>query len=1213
MRDRESWHKQVSRELAPVWSGLPPELDGLKPSQVCQVELALRLMERLAPDDSADGAYTLLGGYPFARAAGLAGTREHDSMLAAARHLLWTLRRGRAWKQALDAYRRVPERLRAYEVPREGTGGPPRRLRPTVAVGRIAVYDDALATLPDFARRSFSLAPAGRSNFRERRRTTSVTIPAQLVFGRPPGHDLAASRPGGSEPLAITRAELGDTAGWMDDMEREVGVQRPGNWVARLAELRVAPRDADGRGFTDCDVLRLDGLLHLVGMVGAGKSTLMTLIAVWAARRGLRTTIVVGDVAEQLRLCELFTQLELSAVPVLGATARETHVERLHRRLASRGLNNLLDHDAYGFDELSTVCVVDALRGTEAVEPLRYADAPCTALHPEESEAVEPEPGDGLPGVWEPTARATVKRESKARVNIELTGTPRGCPLWAECPRHRAARDQVDALIWVANPASLVQSPVSAHLNDERLRHLELACTRSDIVFVDEADAVQMRLDDLFAPSATLVQPGLESWLDRVHTHKIEELSRYGRLPLTDREVEQWNAALAVVTVATDRLYRLLISDEELCEWVDTEYFSPWALQEKLLADWFGELPGPDAYRSTGADLPDGVADERDLYEGYEDDEDPEPESSLQEDPRRTELTGLLDAFRDDPLGGHGPYGTRTDAMVETVHDLLHTQSPARSRERVAALLSLLLEDIPRLPPGRDGSKWYDLNRRRLEFTLLLSALHQRLDRLTFLWPQVEAALRLDSQGKELARRAPLDYAPLIPEAPMGNVLGFQYLRDGWERDQDGRTSGTLRFFRCAGVGRELLSTLSTLGADPAAGRPGPHVVLMSGTSWAGASTRAHVLAPVGAVLKPSRKSLDAVSRTTFSTHFLYHADTGEPLFLSGTPPKTRLDQARAMAVRLGRRGPGGSDCPIDLELAKVADDRRKRAILLVGSYKEAYAVADTLCGEDRWREGVRVLVPDIADLDLALDGTDLKHASTLRRGDLAMFADDPTAEVLVAPLMAVERGHNILNAHSHAAFGTALFLARPHPRPDDLTLAVYAVNDWVCRFVRDQPRDDHRKGPATFSELVALAHDLDEAGRALRTEGRQEWRRLLKRRYIYSRLAPWEKQAFAWDQLVTMWQVIGRLVRGGVPARVVFVDAAFSPGLARALAPATAGAKLPVGDGLLKALETALAPYFSPTADPAAFPDPADPVVARLLYEPFYAALRSLDHHVRR
>lgn len=91
---------------------------------------------------------------------------------------------------------------------------------------------------------------------------------------------------------------------------------------------------------------------------------------------------------------------------------------------------------------------------------------------------------------------------------------------------------------------------------------------------------------------------------------------------------------------------------------------------------------------------------------------------------------------------------------------------------------------------------------------------------MTFLWPQVEAALRLDPGGHELTRRPPLDYAPLLPEAPMGNVLGFQYLLDerGNPHSRDGQRTGTLRFFRCAGVGRELLLSLPRLGADPGRG-----------------------------------------------------------------------------------------------------------------------------------------------------------------------------------------------------------------------------------------------------------------------------------------------------------------------------------------------------------------------------------------------------------
>ncbi|MFF5856866.1 hypothetical protein ACFY8B_14705 [Streptomyces sp. NPDC012751] len=1199
MRDRDSWHHPVSREVARLWDEVPDELGHVKPGLLCQAELALRILERIAPDEPARGAYVLLGGYEFAAARGYVSCPEHEVVLGAGRHLLWHLRRGRAWERTLETYRALPDRLRAYEV--LALDRPARRREPTVASDRFVVYDAALAALPPLARKELPLAPAGRATFVDRRRPTSVTLPEELRPDPVPGHDPEARRPGNGEPLAVSRADLVETARWMDATERENEVENPGHWEDRLTELHIFPRDADGLGFSQEGDLHLDGLLHLAGMVGAGKSTLMTLIAVWGARRtpALRTTLVVGDVAEQLRLTALLRDLGLTATPVLGLTTRETHVQRLHRRLASRGVHNLLDHDDPGFDHLSTVCVVDALRGTEAAQPLRFADAPCTSLYPEKKRTRDENPDSGaLPEPYRPGQRRSPSEGGRL---AEVKGAPHGCPLWYACPRHRAARELVDSLIWVANPASLVQSAAPRHLGEERLRHLELACLRSDIIVVDEADSVQMKLDEIFAPSATLVSPGPESWLDQVQTHRIEELSRQGRLPLTDQEVERWSASLTVVHAATDRLYKLLIADADLREWADIEYFSPWTLQEKLLGSWFSQ--------DSDANAPDGVFDESELYEAYEDDA-PEPESAGPEvDAHRAELTERFDDFRDDPLGGRGPYGNVTDGLVRLVQDLLTTLSSSGTRERVLAVLRPLLADTPASVRAQD-EEWLDLTARRLEFMLLLSALHQRLDRLVFLWPQVEAALHLDSTGNELSRRPPLDYAPLVPEAPMGNVLGFQYLPDERERDVEGRHSGTLRFFRCAGVGRELLLSMPDVGADPGRGRWGPHVVLMSGTSWAGTSTRAHVVAPVGAVLTPSPRSLKAVSESEFSTHFLYD-DEGRPLSLSGTEPKARPAACRALVSRLGSPGRGGAPSPLEQELARVADSRRRRAILLVGSYKEAHTAAEVLHEMERWHGRVRVLAADDADLEQAVRGSappkpEAERVTALRRGDLATFAQDPTAEILVAPLMAVERGHNILNAQRNAAFGTALFLARPHPRPDDLALAVFAINDWAARFARDEPGLPQ----GTFGKLVMAATDLDAAGLAFRHVARAEWRRLLSRRYIYSRLSDQEKTSFTWDQLVTIWQVIGRLVRGGVPARVVFVDARFAPRTAELLSPGAAAAPLPREDGLLAGLRDVLAPYFAEGAPPPDCPDPADPAVARLLYAPLYKALREIEHH---
>jgi hypothetical protein len=1224
MRDSSAWYQPLARDLGRVW----PADSGVKPSLLCQVELGLRLLERLDPDQSAAGVYALLSGYPFATAIGIAVTAEQQAMLTVARHLLWRLRRGRQWTQALETYQELPERLRGYRIP--VADGPPRRVEPSVAGDRYGLYDLTLSSLPDFDSRALPLAGPGQSRFTERRRPAAVTIPGELCLGPAPGHDLGDIPSTTGRPLDVPLAELAETALWMDNTEERQGL-RPGSWSKRLQEMRLDTVSPDGLSFLPSKVLTLSGLLHLVGMVGSGKSTLMTLIAVWGARRGLRTTLVVGDVAEQLALSALFRDLGLPAVPVLGTTTREQHAGRLHRRLAARRQGSLLTHDDPGFDYLSTACVVDALRGLEAAEPLRYADAPCVSLHPAGPEPAPPG-GIALPERY-PSGRnsSTPQRADSAE---ERQQPAHGCPIWSGCPRHAVDRELVEALIWVANPASLLQSAVPQHLNQERLRHLELACLRSDIIIVDEVDRVQMQLDTAFAPSATLVVRGPESWLDRLHTHKIDELARQGRLQLSERDVQRWAAALEVVSTATNRLYSMLIDNDDLRAWADIEYFSAWTLQEKLLAEWY---PQPELDTAP----PEGIRADTDVYdpgeEGQADEPQPDPTATQPWAEHRQAVTKALDKFRDDPLGDNGPYGTDTDDLIRAASDLLHTLNEKGTRARVRAVLDLLLRHAPILDgtlsqpdpedekDNRDSAdtwgteEWYERTATRLEFSLLLAVLHQRLERITFLWPQVEAALHLDRSENELSHRPPLDYAPLVPEAPMGNVLGFQYLTDDPEPGAaaDGPRSGTLRFFRCAGVGRELLLNLPSLGADPAVGRAGPHVLLMSGTSWAGTSTRAHVLVPVGAILKPLEEALEAIRQTSFHTRFLYDGD-GNPLALSGSKTEIRPAILRQMVTQLGRSGHGQPSI-LDQELRQISDETRRRALLLVGSYREAMAAADLLEAMPRWRGRVKVLAADDADLDHAAPGdassTDTSgRAAAVRRGDLASFADDPDAELLVAPLMAVERGHNILNKQRKAAFGTVIFLARPHPRPDDLSLAVFAVNDWATRFARDLPGLQ----AGTFGKMVADAGDLDAAARAFRREARREWRRLLWRPYIYSRLNDDEKVSFAWDQMVTIWQVIGRLVRGGVAARVIFMDAAFAPALADSTAPPPALSTAPTAkprrnrrrrtdDGLLIKLRSVLAPYFEDPTDPAglqAFANPADPALVRTLYHPLYQAL---------
>ena len=82
------------------------------------------------------------------------------------------------------------------------------------------------------------------------------------------------------------------------------------------------------------------------------------------------------------------------------------------------------------------------------------------------------------------------------------------------------------------------------------------------------------------------------------------------------------------------------------------------------------------------------------------------------------------------------------------------------------------------------------------------------------------------------------------------------------------------------------------------------------------------------------------------------------------------------------------------------------------------------------------------------------------------------------------------------------------------------------------------------------------------------------------------------------MWQVIGRLVRGGVPARVICVDAAFAPRQAGFEATDTPDTSL------LASMRAVLRPYF--TDDPAT--TPLDRSLVQALYEPLYQALADFN-----
>ncbi|MFB9831469.1 pPIWI_RE_Z domain-containing protein [Actinoallomurus acaciae] len=1173
-----------------------------------RVELGLHVMELVDPALRPIDGWTLFGGYPFGRAKGLLDDTRYR-VLRAARHHLASMHRREVWRSTLEAYLKLSERFREFSFAPDLTR-PAVRLNPAKAPGRAAVYTHLISSMPPFTRSGLRPAQAGPHRFKGQSfGWEDVVIPADLPVVAPPAMRLepVPGRSAFDEPVAALRTTARQMA-WLDSEKNGAGSSKIlDDWETRFIRMQLSTIGGpDDERFHDADRLVIDRLLNLIGIPGVGKSTLRDIIAVHAVTvLDQRAVLVVGDVADALKVAERFNRLrekaahvdleknpeyaswsKLRAVPIVGTSQRDKHITRLHRRVNGRWPNPLL-HDDAGFEYFSTACALSALRGAEAERALRFREAPCSSLIP-----LKPaDEGEDPP----------LEEERKRR----------SCPLWASCARHHAARSLPDATVWIATPEALVVSSLPAQQNLERVRYLEAACLNSNLIIVDEADQVQIRLDRVFAPAASLYKRGDDSWLDGIARHSLAVLAREGRIQLEDTYVRLWMGALDMVATTANRIYAMLVEDESLREWVGSDLFSVWSLQLSLVSRW----PATRLQRD--------VSSQSRLLGWL--DQDPKQQQVIR-DKRREVMLKILDDFRDDPVGdadeaelANVTPAAETLRLSELARRLV-TNSPGnpRARREVADLLASLagFRDPDTLVEDPENSldavtlenvrQELELERRRFEFTILLAIMHDRLNLITSLWPRIETSLSLDPSANALYHSSPADFAAVIPESPMGDILAFQFVPDGHRGFSN---TGELRFIRYTGLGRRLLKALPTLHAVDDS--HGPNVLLMSGTSWAGASTRYHLEEPVTAVLHATPGQAGQPSplpKIFMETTFIYDRVEGadsdtpkRPLYFSGAGDDIRTDILRKMVRGLTEPDPGH-----DWGLSKFQAEINKlpigrgRLLVLTGSYRDAAVAAVTINESKNWKDEVCLLISD--DYDPMVDGAlfDLdpnKAVPTLRRGEVASFAGTGH-KILVAPLLSVERGHNILNDQDKAGFGAVYFLSRPFPQPGNIDVLVHALNDYTTRQICSG---------GEFETRVGKAPTLDKAGLDWRKTARGELHRLANRRMSWRGLSAADREYLTWDLMVTLWQVIGRLTRGGVDARVHFVDAAFAPKRAEG----TRGDR--ASTSLLVSMRDVLAPYFGNPTWQKKIPahrlevDAASRYLAEALYRPLYDGLKAL------
>ena len=273
-----------------------------------------------------------------------------------------------------------------------------------------------------------------------------------------------------------------------------------------------------------------------------------------------------------------------------------------------------------------------------------------------------------------------------------------------------------------------------------------------------------------------------------------------------------------------------------------------------------------------------------------------------------------------------------------------------------------------------------------------------------------------------------------------------------------------------------------------------------------------------------------------------------------------------------------------ELDILEQSDDCGDCILLVTGSYAEAKRAYQFLSGIRSFARSVRYL-----ERDTNREEDRWSDLGALRRGAVHRFADQ-TERILISPLMAIERGHNIIDESGRAVIGSVFFLVRPMPAPDQFGTAVSKMNFWA---MNEWARTEH--AVKTDSVLSGWR----KYSRAVHSE----WWRILRGYTSFEGMNSAERSDLAWSQLVALWQTCGRAVRGGRKVRIHFCDAAFAPKTAQGEADSE-------NTSLLLSMRSELSRFMDESADAPAC-DQQERWVCAVLYRPWATALatiRNLD-----
>lgn len=915
-------------------------------------------------------------------------------------------------------------------------------------------------------------------------RATSTRLPISPIttpLASRKTHDINR-QPRGN--ISIPLEELRQIAEEMDKRDKQYPQRRLGNWTQRFEHFEVLVPEVNQGLREETLTIELSGIKHLIGLPGAGKTTMLMLIAIWLGRNGYKVMLVFPsiEVSRQYMADLKFHGIKVGMLVGQNPTTRRTHADRIAETIAASGKQGGFAYTLDGADNFASNCLLPAFSTTET-SLWGFGNAPCSSI---------------------------LQNSSDGKTKEYL------CPLWTMCGRNKAPRDLIDADVWVGHIRSM-DTNVPLQGIDEDIRYFELIARNFDLVIFDEADMVQSNLD-----AYGVAKLNLSGADDSVHRTILEQvhnpLARTETYRLADRTIELYSRNMAEFGNHNTTLVSLLLNiHPRIQKRFEGNLLTVSRIISEILEGFEENKSYSQRDEADTAEIIKGFTKNHALTEYW-------TSAAYNAFYDRTGTETALKNFKQDLCSR--TLGVSKNQLTDDWKELTKllrrylAENLIQKRDEIVKKIRILFIEL--CFPEKEAPH---LTREVIPLLIAISFVILGYQRT------VSETRTMVAEGliKEPILNPP--FSPQLrrftPENLIGLLSGVKYNLKNAQTNRNNSNNVEISYVTFVGTPRMLMHRFNRLlEAD---GRENvPAILMTSATSYLEASPAYHVDVYPNYILKPKEKKDKSNSSNVSQYYFQYFCDkdrNNEPLRYSGGG-ELRDRNLLEMVKHLVENGEN-SEVRKSIRHFDVKYGIHRKAAFVVNGYQQVREIKQFL---DRY-------YPEIGRRTKAVvrylkEGE--KPENYVTTSQCESLGDDENCDLIIFPMLAIGRGVNIVftkgERERDAAIGSIYFLTRPHPTTDDTQLLSSLAGRATQKF------DSH-----VFSPKQELT-DIYQAWNSARSNIYREARRLLQEPLMASRLGEELFKPFTANQMVAILQTIGRGMRNGCPVAVYFIDAAWAP-----------------------------------------------------------------------